>query len=118
MGNEQGKKRNREDGEEEEEEVDPIANFIAITDFLKKFEEAGVPELGGALLRSAAAFGCTGVILQDRNAPQLTGALATAAVGAEERNSWFGVGLVVVAAIAGVLALAQIRGRLVHPELL
>jgi 23S rRNA (guanosine2251-2'-O)-methyltransferase len=63
------------------------------------------PQNVGAIFRSAAAFGARGVILQDRRAPALSGALAKAAAGAVDR-----IGHARVVNLARALEILETKG--------
>lgn len=90
--------------------TDPDENELYHTDgTVMVLDGVTDPHNIGAILRSAAAFGCKSLVMQDRHAPNITGSLAKAAAGAVEQ-----VDIYRVTNIARTLRTLQNKGFIVY----
>ncbi|MDV7340322.1 23S rRNA (guanosine(2251)-2'-O)-methyltransferase RlmB [Terasakiella sp. A23] len=73
------------------ENLEDILGDLAENTLIVALDQATDPQNIGAVLRSAAGFGAIAVVIPDKNAPEVTGAMAKAACGALERISFIRV---------------------------
>ncbi|NVK17826.1 MAG: 23S rRNA (guanosine(2251)-2'-O)-methyltransferase RlmB [Methylocystaceae bacterium] len=73
------------------ENLDDVIKDSAENTLIVALDQATDPQNIGAVLRSAAGFGACAVLIPDKNAPEVTGAMAKAACGALERIAFIRV---------------------------